>query len=125
FICTALERFLDAGGIDVEGAGIDVDEHRTRAQVAENLGGRGESIRRGDNLVAGSDAERPQREVQRSGAMRKGDRVLGADILGEFAFEAFGLGAGGNPSGAQGVEYLALLVGSDGRTMKSYLSHCV
>jgi len=53
------------------------------------------------------------------------DRVLGADILGEFAFEAFGLGAGGNPSGAQGVEYLALLVGSDGRTMKSYLSHCV
>ena len=57
--------------------------------------------------------------------MRKGERVFRADILGEFAFEALGLRAGGDPSGAQGVEYLALLIGSDGRTMKSYLSHCV
>ena len=59
FVGAALERLLDAGGIDVEGAGIDVDEHRARAEVAENLGGRGESERRGDNLVAGADAERP------------------------------------------------------------------
>src|SRR5208283_800011 len=34
----ALERLLDAGGVDVEGAGIDVNEHRPRAQIAENLG---------------------------------------------------------------------------------------
>ena len=55
----ALERLLDARGVDVEGAGIDVDEHRPRAEVAEHLGGRGEGERRGDNLVAGADAERP------------------------------------------------------------------
>ena len=55
----ALERLLDAGGVDVEGAGIDVDEHRPRAEVAENLGGRGEGERRGDDFVAGADAERP------------------------------------------------------------------
>ena len=125
FVRAALERLLDARGIDVEGAGIDVDEHRARAEVAENLGGRGESERRGDNLVAGADAERPQREMKRAGAMRKRERVFGADVIGEFALEALGLGAGGDPSGAQGVEYLALLVGSDGRTMKCYLSHCV
>ena len=54
-----LERLLDAGRVDVEGAGIDVNEHRPRPEVAENLGGRGEGKRRGDNLVAGTDAERP------------------------------------------------------------------
>ena len=63
FVRAALERLLDAGGIDVEGAGIDVNEDRTRAEIAENLGGRGESERRGDNLVAGADAERPQRKM--------------------------------------------------------------
>ena len=60
FVLAALERLLDAGRVDVEGAGIDVDEHRTRAEVAENFGGRGESERRGDNLVAGADPQRPQ-----------------------------------------------------------------
>ncbi len=58
-VSAALKRLFDAGGIDVEGAGIDVNEYRARAEVAENLGGRGESERRGDNLVAGADAERP------------------------------------------------------------------
>ena len=121
----AFERLLDARGVDVEGAGIDVDEHRARAEVAENLGGRGEGERRGDNLVAGADAERPQREMQRAGAMRERERVFRADVAGEFILEALGLGAGGDPSGAQRVEHLALLVGSDRRTMKSYLSHRV
>ena len=59
FVGAALERLLDARRVDVEGAGIDVNEHRTRAEVAENLGGRREGKRRGDNLVAGADAERP------------------------------------------------------------------
>ena len=124
-IGAALERLLDARGIDVEGARIDVDEHRPRAQVAEHLRRRGESERRGDNLVARTDAERPQRQMQRAGAMRKRERMLGAHVLGEFVLEAFGLGAGGDPSGAQCLEHLALLVGSDGRTMKCYLSHRV
>ena len=55
----ALEHLLDAGRVDVEGAGIDINEHRARAEIAENLGGRGEGERRGDNLVAGADAKRP------------------------------------------------------------------
>ncbi len=125
FVRAALERLLDARGIDVEGSGIDVDEHRPRAQVAENLGGRGEGERRRDNLVTGPDAQRPQREMKRAGAMRQRERVLRADVLREFALEALGLGAGGDPSGAQRVENLALLVGSDRRTMKCYLSHRV
>src|SRR5208282_2831227 len=59
FVGATLERLLDAGRVDVEGAGIDVNEHRPRPEVAENLGGRSEGKRRGDNLVAGTDAERP------------------------------------------------------------------
>jgi len=125
FVGTALERLLDACWIDVEGAGIDIDEHRTRAEVAENFGGRGEREWRRDNFVAGADAERPQRKMQRPSAMRQCERVFSADVLGEFSLEALGLGAGRDPSGAQRVENLALLVGSDRRTMKCYLSHRV
>src|SRR5271154_6428810 len=64
-------------------------------------------------------------QMQRARAMRKRERMFGAHVLSEFVLEAFGLGAGGDPSGAQCLEHLALLVGSDGRTMKCYLSHRV
>ena len=57
--------------------------------------------------------------------MRDRECVLRADIVGEVALEALGLGAGRDPSGAQRVDHLALLVGSDRRTMKCYLSHRV
>ena len=43
--------------------------------------------------------------------------------FGEFALETLGLGAGGDPSGAQGIDNLALLVGTDRGTMKGNLSH--
>ena len=84
----ALERFLDPRRVDVEGVGIDIDEDRARAEVAHHFGGRGEGERRGDDLVAGPDAEREQREMQRAGAMRDRERVARADIGGEFLLEA-------------------------------------
>ena len=40
-------------GVDVERVGLDVDEHRRRAAVDDDVGGRGERDRRGDDLVAG------------------------------------------------------------------------
>src|ERR1700682_3042014 len=125
FVRTVFERLLDAGWADVEGAGIDVDEHRPRAEVAENLRGRGKCERGGDNFVAGTDAECPQRQVKRAGAVRYRERMFGAHVLGEFFFEALGLGPGRDPSGAKRLEHLALFLWSYRRTMKCYLSHRV
>ncbi len=55
----AFERLLDARGIDVEGAGVNIDKDRLRAEISQNLGSCGKGERRGDNFVAGTDAERP------------------------------------------------------------------
>ena len=65
------------------------------------------------------------RQVKRAGAVRYRERMFGAHVLGEFFFEALGLGPGRDPSGAQRLEHLALFLGSYRRTMKCYLSHRV
>ena len=88
----AFERLFDARGIDIEGAGIDIDENRLRAQVSQDLGGCGKGERRGDDLVAGTDAERPQREMQCAGAVRDRQRVLRADILRQSFSKRLALG---------------------------------
>ena len=54
--------------IDVAGVGLDVDEHRRRAEQHDHLGGGGEGERRRDDLVARLDAQRHQRDQQRLGA---------------------------------------------------------
>ncbi len=125
FVRAVLECLLDAGWADVEGAGIDVDEDWAGAEVAENFRGRGEGERGGDDFVAGTDAERPQRQMKRAGAVRQRERMFGADVFGELGLETFGLGAGRDPSGAECVENLALFLGSNRRTMKTHLSHRV
>src|ERR1700730_10541770 len=56
------ERLLDASRIDIEGTRIDVDKNRLRAKVSKDLGRCGKSKRSGDDLVAGSDAQRPERQ---------------------------------------------------------------
>ena len=121
----AFERLFDPRRVEVEGAGIDIDEHRPRSEIAEHLGRGRERERRGDDLVAGPDAEREQRQMQRARAMRNRQRVARADIGREFFFEALGLGAGGDPSGAQAVEHLVLFRGTDRGAMKRDLSHRV
>ena len=121
----AFERLLDPRRVEVEGARIDIDEYRPCPEVTDHFGRGREREGRGYNLVAGPDAKREQREMQRARAVRDRQRVTRADVGGEFFLEALGLGAGGDPSRAQAVEHLALLGGTDRGAMKRDLSHRV
>ena len=68
-------------GVDVERAGLDVDEHRRRAERAttQPAVAKNEYVRR-DHLVAGADAERHQRRQQRVGARRHADGVRHVEV---------------------------------------------
>ena len=78
-----------------EGAGIDVDEHRRRAGVADRRHGRDEGERHGDHLVARADAGGEQRQVQRAGAGVDADAVRRAAVGGELLLEGRDLAAEG------------------------------
>ena len=72
------DRRRDRLGGEQVRLGVDVDELRRRAGEADGLGGGDERVRRDDDLVAGADAERPQRQRERLGAGGHADGVLGA-----------------------------------------------
>ena len=57
---------------DEERLGIDVHEHRTCAAELDGVRGRGEGVGGDDHLVAGADAEREEREMDRGGSGRHG-----------------------------------------------------
>ena len=80
---------------------VDVDQAHVSAQVAHHLGGGGEGVRGGDDLVARADAQRLQRQVQAGGGGVDRDAfdLRVAQILGKRGLEALGLGAGGDPAG--------------------------
>src|SRR5712692_10400447 len=60
--------------------------------------------------------------MERAGAMRYGQCVARAGVVGEFLFELPGLWPGRDPSGAQRVEHFTLLIGTDRRAMKRHLT---
>ena len=62
--------------VEVHRPGIDVDEHRLRADERDDVRRRRERVRGHDHLVAGADSEREHGEVQRGGSRRDGDGVL-------------------------------------------------
>ena len=83
---------IAAVGVDVEGAGLDIDEHRPGAD-AHDAAGRGEErIRRRDHFVAGADVERHQRGEHRVGARRQADGVRISEGVAELALEAVDFG---------------------------------
>ena len=81
--CAASARPRDARGSSSKSGGLDVDEDRPRAEPRHDPGGGEERERRGDDLVAGSDAERHQGDQQRVGARRDADDVPAAEERGE------------------------------------------
>ena len=88
---------VDRGRVDVERDRIDVDEPRRRADARDAAGGREERERRRDDLVAGTDAERHQRDEQRVGARRQADGVRDAEVGRHLALERLDLGAADEP----------------------------
>src|SRR5215469_515527 len=73
---------------------------------------------RGDDLVAGADAQGAQREVQARGGRIHRDGVGCADVLAEFLFEARRTGSGSQPSRTQGLYDFADLFVADGWAVK-------
>ena len=69
------DALLDRFGRDAPGVGVDVGEDRGRADVGEGRGGGHPRRLRHDDLVAGAEAERQHREMQRGRAVRHGGGV--------------------------------------------------
>ena len=94
---------------------VDVDQPHVGAEVAHDLGGGGEGVGGGDDLVARADAQRLEREVQAGGGRIDGQRLQRpvAEEGAEVVLEALGLGAGGEPAGAQRVDHLGDLLLAD------------
>ena len=97
------DRVLDAGRVDVEGPGPDVDEHGKRAAVADHVGGGDVRMADGDDLIAGPHAHRQKRHVQRGGAVGDGAGVTRAHEGGELALEGRDLGPLRDPAREDGA----------------------
>ena len=80
-------RVGDAGDVDVERVGIDIDEDGAGSAELDDVRRRRERVGGNDHLVAGADAERQHRQVQRRRAGRDDDRVRGAAGLREPLLE--------------------------------------
>ena len=80
-------RRLGRGDRKVERVGLDVREHRDRADVVHRAPGREEGERGRDDLIPRPDVERLEREEQRIGAARAADRVLRVRKLGDGLLE--------------------------------------
>jgi hypothetical protein len=80
------ERLGEQRGVHLPGGGVGIDERRVGAHVGDGVGGGGEGQRGGEHLVAGSDAEQAQRQVQPGGArgQRRGVRHTGACRQGDL-----------------------------------------
>ena len=67
--------------------GVDVREHRRRADSRDRLGGREEREGGADDLVAAADPERVEHDHDRVGPVRDADRLGHAEVLGGLALE--------------------------------------
>ena len=87
-----------AARIEREAIGIDVGEHRPRAGHHDRQRRVRGRQRRGDDLVARTDAERAQRDRQRVGAGADADGVRRAAGCRELALERLELGTEHEPA---------------------------
>jgi len=81
------ERALEERRVDRPGRLVGVDEDRSGTRVVDRVRARGECQRRAGDLVAGADSEHDQRQVERGGAAREGERVRHADNLAQLLLE--------------------------------------
>src|SRR5688572_1062847 len=75
-LATLGDRRANGFGIEVEGRGIDITEEGARAEPRDNPCSREEREWRRDDLVAGPDIERHEREQQCVRARRQAEPVL-------------------------------------------------
>lgn len=113
-------------GVEVEIVGADVYQHRAGIEVTDDLGGGGEGVGGGDDLIAARQADGFQGQVHGGGAGVDGDGVFGSHCLGEFGFKLSGFGASRDPAGEQRLtdfgQFGFVYVGQ-GKGEKSVLIH--
>ena len=112
------DRALDLGRIEVQRGRVDVGEDRRRAAARDRLGGREERERRADDLVAGADLERVEREHERVRAVGDADRLLDAEVLGGLALERLDLGAEDEAAAVEGAGERLLELRDEGRVLR-------
>ena len=89
---TAAVRGLKAaatpGRRDEQGRGIDIDEHRRRADRDHGRGGRDEGVGGNDDLVTRPDIQGCQGQLERSGTAGDTDAMLSMAVSGPLGLEA-------------------------------------
>ena len=80
-------RALRGRGVHIERVGIDIDEDRPRSDARDRAGRREEAVGRRHHLVARPYAKRHQRDEERIAPGRDPDRVRGAAVRSQLAFE--------------------------------------
>ena len=114
----------DGGRIDDEGVGVDVDEHGTCAAQLDGVRRRRERVRGDDDLVAGPDLEREQREVEGGRARRNRRRMRGAHGARDSGLELLDLRAHRQLAGADDLlDRCELLVPDVGPGEPNRLGH--
>ena len=107
---------LNIGGADHQRITVNVDHDRHGAQQLDHVEGGNPGLRRGDDFVAGADAQRHQRDVHARCGGADGDRMLTAEGGTEVAFQLLVLRPGGDPTGTQHFLYRGDFFIADGRT---------
>ena len=98
----------DLCDIDVEGDGIDIDEHRLGAEQSNRSGGGNEGEGDGDDFIAGSDAEGHEREQDGVGAGGAANGMFDSDISRDRFLEGLHLGAENEVLGGENATYRRL-----------------
>ncbi len=91
------DRRADSGRIEVVGLRVDVHQHRPGAAADDGAGGGEKRVSAGDDLVAGTDAERHQGHEQRVGAGGDADGVPHPDHRRQLALEPLDFGPENEP----------------------------
>ena len=82
------ESGVEFFGVEREGVGLDVHKQRRRAAQFDRRDGGDRCVRHGGNHIAGTDAARPQRNVNGVGAICHADAVGRTDGSGKFRLES-------------------------------------
>ena len=108
------------GRRQVPGGGIDVGKARRRAGVDGDVGRRAEGERRRDHLVARSDLERQQRQMQGRGARVQRQRMRRAGVGGKRRLELPYPRSGREPARLERGDDLVDLATADDRRRKAH-----
>ncbi len=93
-LCARCQNLRHGFRRQVLGLWIDIRHHGPRAAQGNRCRRGDEGARRNNDLVAGADAERMQRDFQRYGAVGDGEAVPSFAMGGVFGLEGFAFAAG-------------------------------